>query len=271
MLTNTPVSHCRINVLICFGLHSPFNPPRFLPMLTVSFLGSRSRSRRSRDVLTLRASDSAINPPVLISFSLRSRRSSLGLSAMNSATATAPVEKIREKKMLIEILDFHWSRCTQARVPTFAGQFGGSKAQSQHRAVGNQSVFQLVDPFVTHWVMAEVQSLQTLGAWLKQQRRMKSFEIGTDCLTDRKYCFTKIKKQTSHILHILSFTVFMKSVYYGIRHFQMSISFPSPWVEGHCCVFCNISQTSLKTIGQISWRSSKILHFIIYKETIMCL
>lgn len=62
-----------------------------LPVLTVSFLGSRSRSRRSREVLTFRASDSAISPPVLISFSRRSRRSSLGLSAMNSATATAPV------------------------------------------------------------------------------------------------------------------------------------------------------------------------------------
>lgn len=60
------------------------------PVLTVSFLGSLSTSRRRRDVLTLRASDRAIKPPVLISFSLRSRRSSLGLSAMNSATATAP-------------------------------------------------------------------------------------------------------------------------------------------------------------------------------------
>lgn len=106
MLTNTPVNHFRINVLVCFGLHPALNllfsnpptPPRFLPMLTVSFLGSRSRSRRSREVLTLRASDSAINPPVLISFSLRSRRSSLGLSAMNSATATAPVDQIREKQ-----------------------------------------------------------------------------------------------------------------------------------------------------------------------------
>lgn len=63
------------------------------PMLTVSFLGSLSRSRRSKEVLTLRASDRAIRPPVLISFSRRSRRSSLGLSAMNSATATAPMEQ----------------------------------------------------------------------------------------------------------------------------------------------------------------------------------
>ena len=61
------------------------------PPLTASFLGSRSRSRRSSDWLTFSASASAISPPVLISFSLRSRRSSRGLSAMNSATATAPM------------------------------------------------------------------------------------------------------------------------------------------------------------------------------------
>lgn len=65
--------------------------PCLIPMLTVSFLGSRSRSRRSREVLTFRASDKAISPPVLISFSRRSRRSSRGLSAINSATATAPI------------------------------------------------------------------------------------------------------------------------------------------------------------------------------------
>jgi len=57
---------------------------------TASFLGSLSRSSRSREWLTFRASDKAIRPPVLISFSRRSRRSSRGLSAMNSATATAP-------------------------------------------------------------------------------------------------------------------------------------------------------------------------------------
>ncbi len=74
-----------------------------------------------------------------------------------------------------KILNKKRSRGTQAAVPTFAGQFGGGEAQSEHRAVGDQSVFQLVDPFVTHRVMAEVQSLQTLGAGLKQQRRMKSF------------------------------------------------------------------------------------------------
>lgn len=64
--------------------------PFLIHILTVSFLGSRSRSRRSREVLTFRARDRAMRPPVLISFSRRSRRSSLGLSAMNSATATAP-------------------------------------------------------------------------------------------------------------------------------------------------------------------------------------
>ncbi len=68
-----------------------------VPMLTVSFLGSRSRSRRSREVLTFKASDRAISPPVLISFSRRSRRSSLGLSAMNSATATAPAAQMTER------------------------------------------------------------------------------------------------------------------------------------------------------------------------------
>lgn len=55
---------------------------------------------------------------------------------------------------------------TQVLFLTFAGQFGGSKTQPEHRAVGNQPVFKFVDPFVTHRVMAEVQSLQTLGAWL---------------------------------------------------------------------------------------------------------
>lgn len=53
-------------------------------------------------------------------------------------------------------------------VPTFAGQLGGGEAQPEHRAVGDQSIFQLVYPFVTHRVMAEVQSLQTLGARLRE-------------------------------------------------------------------------------------------------------
>lgn len=74
------------------------------PTLTVSFLGSRSRSRRSREVLTLRARDRAMSPPVLISFSRRSSRSSRGLSAMNSATATAPIAKREERKAGVNIL-----------------------------------------------------------------------------------------------------------------------------------------------------------------------
>ena len=74
-------------------------------MLTVSFLGSRSRSRRSREVLTFRASDRAIRPPVFISFSLRSRRISLGLSAMNSATATAPTAQNDRREPQSEMLN----------------------------------------------------------------------------------------------------------------------------------------------------------------------
>lgn len=58
--------------------------------LTDSFLGSLSRSSLSNEWLTFSAKDRAISPPVLISFSRRSRRSRRGLSAMNSATATAP-------------------------------------------------------------------------------------------------------------------------------------------------------------------------------------
>lgn len=83
----------------CLSCNSspPFLSQGLVPMLTVSFLGSRSKSRRSREVLTFRASDRAISPPVLISFSRRSRRSSLGLSAMNSATATAPIAQWTER------------------------------------------------------------------------------------------------------------------------------------------------------------------------------
>lgn len=68
---------------------------------------------------------------------------------MNSATATAPIAKMTEtgvKKMQKQTN----KRKKQALVPTFAGQFGGSKSQSEHRAVGNQSVFQFMDPFITH-------------------------------------------------------------------------------------------------------------------------
>uniref|UniRef100_A0A480IWY7 Protein phosphatase 1 regulatory subunit 37 n=1 Tax=Sus scrofa TaxID=9823 RepID=A0A480IWY7_PIG len=61
-----------------------------MKLFTASFLGSRSRSRRSREWFTLRANDSAMSPPVLISFSRRSSLRRRGLSAMNSATATAP-------------------------------------------------------------------------------------------------------------------------------------------------------------------------------------
>lgn len=86
-------------------------PP--VPKLTVSFLGSRSRSRRSREVLTFRASDRAISPPVLISFSRRSRRRSRGLSAMNSATATAPKTQMTQRDRRWNIQDGDtsgWSR-----------------------------------------------------------------------------------------------------------------------------------------------------------------
>lgn len=148
--------------------------PFLIHILTVSFLGSRSRSRRSREVLTFRARDRAMRPPVLISFSRRSRRSSLGLSAMNSATATAPRAHNNRrpvKNAKIQHTRTHtrknYSWGTNTSFPTFTGQLGGSKAQPEHRAVGDQPVFQLVDSFVTHRIMAEVQSLQTLCAWLR--------------------------------------------------------------------------------------------------------
>lgn len=49
--------------------------------------------------LTFRARDNAISPAVLISFSLRSKRSSLGLSATASAKATAPVQRLKHEKI----------------------------------------------------------------------------------------------------------------------------------------------------------------------------
>lgn len=58
--------------------------------LTDSFLVSLSTSMRVTLSLTFSARDSAISPAVLISFSLRSRRSKWKLSATYSASATAP-------------------------------------------------------------------------------------------------------------------------------------------------------------------------------------
>lgn len=62
--------------------------------LTESFLMSGSRSRRTMLSLTFKARASAITPPVLMSFSRRSRRSSCFVSAIYSASATAPSSPI---------------------------------------------------------------------------------------------------------------------------------------------------------------------------------
>ena len=70
--------------------------PDILDILTLSFLGSLSRSILVTVSLTLRDKDRAIKPPVLMSFSLRSIRTSLVLSAKNSARATAPESAIQK-------------------------------------------------------------------------------------------------------------------------------------------------------------------------------
>lgn len=59
---------------------------------------------------------------------------------------------------------------TWATGPTFTGQLGGREAQPEHRAVSDQTVLQLVHTFVSYRVMAEVQSLQTLSARLRETR-----------------------------------------------------------------------------------------------------
>lgn len=50
----------------------------------------------------------------------------------------------------------HCGRAGQEREPTFAGQLGGGQTQTEHRAVGDQAVFQLVDALVAHRVMAQI-------------------------------------------------------------------------------------------------------------------
>ena len=60
---------------------------------TLSRLGSLSRSIRVIELLWRSANDSAIRPPVLMSFSRKSIRTKRGLSAINSAKATAPVKE----------------------------------------------------------------------------------------------------------------------------------------------------------------------------------
>lgn len=72
---------------------------RVTVVLTDSFFVSLSRSTLVTVWFTLRARDNAISPAVLISFSLRSKRSSLGLSATASAKATAPVQRLKHEKI----------------------------------------------------------------------------------------------------------------------------------------------------------------------------
>ncbi len=134
-------------------------------------------------MLTLKASVRAMSPPVLISFSRMSSRRSLGLSAMYSAIATAPIIHTNTPVIYTFTHAYHKPSSTiphqntfivymtvTSQDLTFTGEFGGGQTQSEDGPVCYESVFKSVHSFVAHCVMTKVQCFQTLSERLQQQR-----------------------------------------------------------------------------------------------------
>lgn len=122
----------------------------------------------------MRANDSAMSPPVLISFSRRSSLRRRGLSAMNSATATAPG---RGTAGAGHGPTPSWPPTNPACLapaprpcahPTLARELGRGQAKAQHAAVANEAIFEVADALIPNGVVAQVQRLQALCVRLQE-------------------------------------------------------------------------------------------------------